>query len=114
MSMAKRIRNRLKHGYRWKGLLIINLVFLSKTFCNQPCFEGFNLHIFPFLPLIDPFTTYGFNVVRYLYKFPKMVGIQGFKLAFHSLDPVVRDGARSSYGQRIVALQKYMSFVTEF
>ncbi|KAL6509424.1 hypothetical protein OROGR_022734 [Orobanche gracilis] len=54
----------IMHDYRQKGLIVIDVLFLSVTFQHKPSFEGLNLPLRSSVTLVEPLAVDGFYPIR--------------------------------------------------
>ena len=57
------------------------------SLCHKSCIEGYNLSIYPSLPLVDPLATYGFYPIRWIHQRLDLIGLHGLHLSVHYLLP---------------------------
>src|SRR3954465_12617123 len=70
-----------------KLLIVVNILNLSKTFCDNSSFVDSNTTISVRLPLEDPFIFYGSPIIGQVNQSPNFVLIYGSHLRFYGLKP---------------------------
>ena len=79
--------NRLQHSYSQKSFIIIDSLFLSKPFCDKPCFKSFHFAIYSSFFLIDLLASDRFYLFGWFFKIPNLIRVYRLHLRYHNLLP---------------------------